>query len=144
MIIRPYEPPDREEVLTFLHDHRAIDSPGHYIRVAKEDGEVVGVALGIVPGSGEEAFLGPVLLKDARRWDLLYALMADILQQAIDLGFEIGGSDTKSVRMTRHLKDTFGLVGEPSAWNPKTGKPMEWHYRVNLREFLAQLKAVLD
>jgi hypothetical protein len=142
MTIRPYEPDDLPKVLPLLGDAKGIDSPNTCVRVAEEGGEIVGVTVGVLPTAGDVSYLGPVLLKDAQRWDLFHLLIASAVEYAIDHGFEIGMSQVKSVRITRHFKDTFGMDGEPSGWNPTTGAPVQWRYQGNLRDFLAQLRAV--
>lgn len=143
LTVRPFEESDRAVALEFLHDNRSIDSEGHYVRVAEENSQIVGVAMGIVPSAGEEAWLGPVTLGPTAHRDCFLGLIAALVEKAIDLGFTVGVSETESTQVVAYLRATFTLEGRPSAWEPVTRKPVEWRYKVNLPDFLEQLKAVM-
>lgn len=141
MTVRPYRDQDRAQILAFLRDPRAIDSPGHHVHVVEEEGRIVGVSVGVTPPDKDnEAILGTILLEDPTRMDLLHKLMLTKVEHAVELGYEHGSTITRRRNLVELGEKVYGVKPEPSGWHPVTGDPVEWTFRAHLPTFLAQLR----
>ena len=143
MAIRPFRKQDRAAVLGLLDEARAIDSPNHRLHVAEEGGGVVGVALWRQPDSGDEAFLGAVVVSQPNRWDLLYGLVAAAVRDALDRGVRTGSLTLSDERLLAKIQRDFPFQPTPSAWEPNTGRPVEWEIRADLADALQALERVI-
>jgi GNAT superfamily N-acetyltransferase len=140
MSIRPYRPGDRAEVLGLVGDVRAIGLRNHYVFVAEEGGAIVGVADGQVPDDGDVARLGAVVVRDARRWDVVEELLAALVEKAIGLGFKLGTATVANRRAIEYLWDRFQLETRNAGRNTKTGGVGTVEYEIDLRAFLKRLR----
>ncbi len=144
MTVRTYEEGDRTELIALVGDARAIDSPTHRLRVAEEDGKVVGFALWHQPDAGGTAVLGSVIVPQSGRWGLVYALVAATARDALARGFVQAQFTINSHTLLNRLQRTFTIDARPSAWKPNTDQPVEWEVTVNLVDALEQLEGVAN
>ncbi len=141
MTVRPFRGQDRDQVVAFGLDARALNSASHHIHVVEEAGSIVAVAVGVT-GAKDNAELGEILLKDSRRMDLFHALMLTKVEHAVELGFEHGSTRTRRRELAELGERVYGVTPEPSGWDPTTGAPVEWTFRAHLPTFLAKLRAM--
>ena len=139
MAVRPFRASDRAQALALVREPAAIDSPGQHTHVIEEEGSIVAVSIGITP-DGEEAMLGTILLKDRSRMDLLHELLMAKVEHAIELGYEYGSTRIRRRDLVERSERVYGLTAEPVGRDPRSGRTVEWRFRVHLPTFLEQLR----
>ena len=143
MAIRPFRDQDRAEVLTLVGDPRTIDSPGHHLHVAEDEGAIVGAVVWLQPDAGDEAYLGSVTVNVPDRWDLFYSLVRQTALDAQQRGFTKAVFTVHDPRLLRRLERDFIIDPQPSGWNPVTHEPVQWRVAVDLADALRQLERVI-
>jgi len=115
------------------------------VLVAEEDGKVIGWAAGFSPEGGA-GILGQ--FSEGLRTEVFDALLAAHVEEAVELGHEYGEARVLAEHkgIIEYLRKRWGLEPEPCGWEPGTKYKVvkEWLYRVDLKDFLEQLRRGTD
>src|SRR3990167_8395351 len=123
MIIRKYEPNDRQKIISFFQPKEAIDTPENTIYVADNNGTIEGASMFSTSQYGdprlEAVSVSPFKISTYMQ------LVAEGVKDLINAGYE---------------KGYFQIKDEPHGGDPITGEAKDWIIKVNLKDALAQLQ----
>lgn len=142
--IRKLRRADKVDATIAALGKETLDSDANVL-VHEDGGQILGAAVGLAPG-GDTAILGQIVTKRALRAasarTVFHELLTAHVKEAIELGYKYGEAriPEKFASIIKVVEQRYGVTPEPSGWEPNTGKPVEWTYRVNLLDFAAVLE----
>ena len=138
MIIRKYEPNDRQKIISFFQPKEAIDTPENTIYIADNNGTIEGASMFSTSKYGdprlEAVNVSPFKISTYMQ------LVAEGVKDLINAGYENGYFQIYDKGLLDMLKSYFQVKDEPHGRNPITGEAKDWIIRVDLKDALAQLQ----
>ena len=135
---------DRSRVAAILGDSRLLDAPDTHIQLAAPLRGDLGVATWREPATGEEPALGAVVMPPTATRQDMYRLVLACAEDARTRGFSRGGVRIQDGRLLAQLRRDFSIAPTPCAWEPNTGRPVEWAFEVDLDDAIRQLREALS
>lgn len=148
LVARRMRPADRSAILGdvfFRVDERTLDQSQASTHVLEEDGDIVGVAVGLRPSSTDSpANWGDILLKEPDNMAHWVKLMLVKVQDAVADGWTEGFTTTRRRNLLDIGESYFGIQAIEVGWIPSEGEEervaVEWEFRTDLVSFLDKLR----